>query len=441
MTFYYKPCYYAMDGYKDVEKMVRGRIYDGDESMRKKKVICFKLLGSFLYTLPEEENDRSNEADGARREEKEYLAVPGKVGKKTMAFLQYLVVNHSRSVPAEELIDAFWAESQSSDPANALRNMLFKIRSLLKNMFPGQEDLLQTLQGCYRWNPEIEINLDVERFEKACLEARRNQDGKDMDALRRIATLYPGDFLSGNDSEWAAAQRQYYRTLYLDACKALLPLLEEKEEWMEIISVCSQAYQIDFCAEEFTTYQMQAFIAMGQPEQAVERYRTFHKQVLKELGMPPTERIEQLYTLALGLRKEDRGDDKEIFRLVSKGNPGKSAFFCSFGTFQSIVALEKRHLARSGQKSTLVIVSLGKGGTPTTDVRRLERIIMEGLRTGDPVARLEAGSYIVMLTGADTENAQIVASRLDCAFHKTYRHSNAQLSFKMSMLCPEGEEK
>lgn len=105
--------------------------------------------------------------------------------------------------------------------------------------------------------------------------------------------------------------------------------------------------------------------------------------------------------------------------------------------FRSIVALERRHLARSGQKSTLVIVSLGKETAPTTDARRLERVLMDGLRTGDPVARLEAGAYILMLTGADAESAQIVISRLDCSFHKTYRHSNARLSFRISSLCPE----
>ncbi|MCI9338357.1 MAG: hypothetical protein HFH93_12625 [Lachnospiraceae bacterium] len=411
----------------------------GIEKKRDRKmVICFKLLGSFAYTTAPEKNTNSIDETGTSgHQEREYGTGPGKAGKKTLSFLQYLIVNHSRNITAEELIDVFWTEKDSNDPANALRNMLFKIRSLLKNMFPEQDDLFRTFPGCYAWNPQTEIELDTECFEKVCLGARQESGEKSLTMLRQAVALYHGDFLSGNDSEWARDQRQYYRTLYLDACKTLLPLLEEREEWMEIVSVCSQAYQIDFCVEEFTTYQMQAFISMGQPEQAVDRYDAFHRQMLKELGMPPTERIEQLYTLALGLRKEDRGDDKEIFKLVSRGNPENKAFFCSFGTFQSIVALEKRHLARSGQCSTLVIVSLGKDGTPTTDIRRLERIIMGGLRTGDPVARLEAGSYIVMLTGADAENAQIVTSRLDSAFHKTYRHSNAQLSFKMSQLCPE----
>lgn len=405
--------------------------------MKKKKVICFKLLGLFSYALPEVDEGCSAKNDFIRQKRKEYHTMSGTVGKKTLSILQYLIVNHGRDVTAEELIDVFWEDRHSADPANALRNMLFKIRGLLKNMFPEQNDLLQTRQGCYVWNPDIRLELDTESFERMCLEARRSHKEKTMEILRQAAASYKGDFLSGNDNEWARPQRQYYRTLYLDACKALLPLLEEKEEWIEIVSICSQAYQIDFCIEEFTAYQMQAFIAMGQPEQAIEKYETFRRRMLKEFGMPPTERIEQIYTLALGLRKENRGDEKEIFKLVCEGNIGRRAFLCSFGMFRSIVALERRHLARSGQTSTLVIVSLGRAATPNTETRRLERILMEGLRTGDPVARLEAGSYILMLTGADTDSAQMVMSRLDCAFHKTYRHSNAKLSFQISRLCPE----
>ena len=388
-------------------------------------MIYFELLGSF--SLPGE-----GDGTGTAR------TVSKKTGKKTLSFLQYLIVNGSRNISAEELIDTFWAESDSSDPANALRNMLHKIRNLLKELFPDQRELLQTLPGCYAWTPDICIETDIEKFEHTCLEAKDCSGGECMELLKRAVSLYKGDFLPGNDSEWAGSLRQYYRTLYLDACKALLPLLEEKEQWTEIIGVCSQAYQIDFCIEEFTACQMRAFIALGQPEQAIERYESFKELMLKEFGIPPTEYIEQTRALVSGLNQED---DQEIFKLVCEEHESKRAFFCSFGVFQNIVALEQRHLSRTGQRSTLVIVSLDNAASPNTDVRRLERILQEGLRTGDPVARLTAGSYILMLTGTDADDAQIVTNRLDCTFHRTYRHSTARLSFRISALHPPKKEK
>lgn len=202
---------------------------------------------------------------------------------------------------------------------------------------------------------------------------------------------------------------------------------------MELIAVCSQAYTVVFSIEDFTAYQMQALIALGQAEQAEEKYEAFRDRMSQVYGILPTERIEQLHALAAGLRKTGV-EDEDIFRLVCGEEDDSHAFFCTFATFQSIVALERRHMARSGQASSLVIISLGQNAVPTTDGRRLERILLEKLRTGDPIARLEAGTYILMLTGADEESARLVVSRIDCAFHRTYRHSAAKLTYQVAGL-------
>ena len=389
--------------------------------MENRRVVYFVLLGAFSYG-----NAEDNSKNGAAM---------GRVGKKALSVLQYLIVNHVRTVSAEELIEQFWTENNSADPSNALRNMLYKIRNLLKNMFSEQDNLLLTLPEGYAWKEDVQLVLDTEQFEGLCLEAGKKEGDEYCEMLRKMISLYKGEFLPGNDSEWTRAPRQYYRTLWLDACKAILPLLYKKEQWMEIVSICNQAYGVDFGIEDFTAYQMQALIALGQPEQATEKYEAFRGRMLQEFEMPPTERIEQIYTLAASLRKNGL-EEQDIFRMVCEEDSDPRAFFCTFSVFQNIVALERRHLARSGTDSTLVIVSLGKEAVPTTDARRLERILLEKLRAGDPVARLEARSYILMLTGADLENAQIVAGRIDCAFHKTYRHSRANLTFRMTSLKP-----
>jgi len=384
-----------------------------------KKVLYFELLGSFSY------GDEESRSCGSAL----------KAGRKALSFLQYLIVNHDRNISSEELIERFWTE-RSQAPANALRNMLFKVRNLLKQMFPGCPDLLLTLPGCYVWNPDVRLELDTERLERACLEARKSSGEEQLRQLLLAVSFYRGDFLSANDSEWALTLRQYYRVFYVDVCRTILPLLHKKESWIEILEICEQGYKTDFAVEEFTVYAMQALIALGQPEQAIEKYEMFRESVYQEFGISPGSRVEQLYILAVGLRKKDMGIP-DIFRLVCEEDPEQSAFFCTFEMFQNFVALEKRHLARSGQTSSLAIVSLGNGAVPDTDVRRLERVLLEQLRAGDPVARLEAGSYIFMLTGAGVEHARLVISRIDRTFHKTYRRSRASITYHISALPSE----
>lgn len=382
--------------------------------MLSEKRICFGLLGSFSYS-----HDRTVKA-----------------GRKALSFLQYLVVNHMRSISSEELLEQFWAEDISNSPKTALRRMMFTVRSLLDEMFPDIEQLLITLPGSYVWNPDIYLELDTEVFESACLDAGKVSGEEKCTRLLQAVALYKGEFLSGNDSEWVLILRQYYQTLYLDACKAVLPILYQKEQWMKLLDICSQAYRVDFATEEFTLYQMRALIALGQPEQAVRQYEIFRDRLIQEYEIMPTRQAEQLCALASGLRRKNL-EEQDIFKLVGEDYEEGLAFFCTFEIFRQIVALERRHIKRSGQPSVLIVISLGKRSVPSTDARRLERVLLEKLRTGDPVARLAADSYILMLTGANIENARLVMGRIDCDFHRIYRHSKANLTYRIAPLMPE----
>ena len=126
--------------------------------MNGKKIIRFRLLGPFSWGEGENDRWRKNTA-----------------GRKELSFLQYLIVNHARNIPSEELIDRFWAEG-SSDPINALRGMLYKVRKFLREMFPEEENMIVTLRGSYGWNQDLQIELDSEQFERICKEARRQPE-------------------------------------------------------------------------------------------------------------------------------------------------------------------------------------------------------------------------------------------------------------------------
>ena len=385
------------------------------------KIVRFKLLGSFSCGNGENGAWKQNSASG----------------RKALAVLQYLLVNHARPVSTEELIDVFWSE-RSINPINALRVMLFKIRKYLKEMFPEQEGMIVTLQGCYSFNPALRIELDSEQFEQACTEARRQPGEAGTEAFSRALPLYKGDFLAGNDCDWALPMRRYYQTLYLDACRAVLPFLQRQERWVEIVSVCALAQNIDFAAEDFVAFRMQALISMNQPARVVEEYRQFREHLWAEFQVAPTEQVEWMYALALGMCRQT-WESEDILKLTETEEGDGSAFFCNFEVFRKIVALERRHLGRAGGVSSVVVVSLGNRVIPATDAKRLEKILSECLRKADPVARLDAKSYILMLTESTPEDAGLVMERIDRAFRRTFPHSGACISFRIVSL--EAKEK
>lgn len=356
-----------------------------------------------------------------------------KAGKKVLSLLQYLIANHERSVSKEELIEKFYGDDNSNAPYGALRTMLFKVRNILDEVFPGKENLLQTVSGYYRWNKDYQIILDVERFEELYLKVKNSQGEDILPILLEAIEVYKGDFLESNDSDWVLVLRQYYRALFLDICKATLPLLQKNEEWVEILNIGGRAYGIDFTVEEFVTYPMQALISLGQPEQAIKIYEVFKEQLFREFEVEPSEKVKKLYKLASDLRKKNL-DVKDIFELVSTDGEEQMAFLCTFEVFHNIVKLERRHMIRSGQTSSLVVVSIDGQNIPSTDTRRLEQVLLKGLRVGDAIARLEIGSYILMLTGANEENAYKVMERLVNSYHTKYSNSNVMLKYTIETL-------
>lgn len=391
--------------------------------MGEKKVLYFELLGTFNYGM-----DRDMESG----------SVP-KTGKKTLSFLQYLIVNHGRHISSEELIETFWAQKGKA-PENALRNMMHKVRSLLKEMLPEEGEILRTLPGGYVWSSDVSLRLDTERFEACCVKAGKRSGAEALKAYREALSLYKGDFLPINDSGWAAASRQYYRTLYLEACKAVLPVLMEKEKWIEAVGICEQAYRIDFTVEEFTICQMQALIALGHAERALEIYEAYRNRLEEELALVPGNRVEYLHTLASEMGRKE-WDAEEILRLVCGATKEEEqAFFCTFEIFRKIVMLEKRNIMRSESSSSLAIISLDKSDVMSTDAKRLERVLRGGLRGGDPVARLEAGAYILLLPGSGREDAYHVMGRIEAGFHRTYHRSKARLTYSVAELMAEETE-
>lgn len=380
--------------------------------------IYFQLMGAFDY---HQEDVGSGDRDLFQR------------GKKILSFLQYLIVNHSGSLTSKELMDRFWGDGRSNNPGSVLRYTISRTRHLLGQMFPGYDNLLLTVPGGFAWNPEVELILDSEQFEQIYMKAKHMEGDAQIGAFLEALHLYQDDFLTENEDEWVLPIRVYYRTLYDDACREVLSMLEEQERWMEIMQICQPAYQRDPASEEIISYLMKAYIALGYPELAVEQYQIFYDLLQREYEIAPSEQITQIYIRASGAEK-GRLEKKDILALVRGNQERKKAYKCSFSVFQNITELELRHLQRSRQESCLMLAKIARSPSMTTDVRRLERVLLEGLRAGDSVAMLDQTSYVVLLPGATEETAQIVVERLRNNFVRLYSHSRARIHYDIFSL-------
>lgn len=392
----------------------------------KQRTIHFKLLGGFSFC-----SDMTEEWTRLDR----YTS--GSMGRKLRSFLEYLIINHNREISSAELIGQFWPESSSSSPENSLKYAMHKSRLLLQAMFPAYENLITTQRGGYAWADNVRLELDTEKFEQLSLSKETGLTSQSLTQMLEAINLYEGDLLPGNNDDWLQPLRTYYNSLCINTCKNALELLREENRWVEIANICEHAYTLEPGIEEFTTYYMHALVALGQPDKALRHYETFRIMLWQKFSLVPTELVEQARTLAIEVRSNSSLSKNEILRLVTDEADDLSAFSCSFSVFRSIVHLEKRLCKREKRQSTIVMVSLpstkGEDGVSTqpsaTDILRIERILLNKLRKGDPVTRLNMGSFLVLLSGASVEDAHEIMERIRTQFRKTYPRSKARANY------------
>lgn len=358
------------------------------------------------------------------------------LGKKQLAFLVYLLLNHDRKIPSAELMETFWDED-SKDPANSLKNMMHKIRTLLRGIYPEAGELITTGSGGYEWNPQVEVEVDAEVFERLYHESKNMRSAEEIRMKQRAFEIYDGEILPGTSYPWLAHRNIYLQTIYIDICKSLAVDLVEEQRWDEVIAICGKAYALAPEIEEFSTCSMQAMIQQGLSNQAIKHYEDYCAMLWEQFNLAPSGAVEKMYSLAVHTLYNTEDTIDRIITEMSTLEEEHRAFQCSQLVFQNMVQLELRQMLRNKHESCLAIVSLesyDKSAPSSTNIRRVERTLQTSLRAGDPFTRLNQGTFVLLLAGASEENSHKVIQRIQKNFYGSYPRSNTTLNYSIHPL-------
>lgn len=69
--------------------------------------------------------------------------------QKPWNVLCYLIMHRDRNVSQSELIELFWPEENSSNPVNALKTLLYRVRAMLEPLFPSETPPILSQRGSY----------------------------------------------------------------------------------------------------------------------------------------------------------------------------------------------------------------------------------------------------------------------------------------------------
>ena len=364
--------------------------------------------------------------------------------QKLWNVLCYLIAHRERTVPQSEFIELFWPEENSANPTNALKTLLYRVRSLLEPLCGEGLEPILAQRGAYAWNPAIACEMDVDRFELLC---RRAQDTalpaqKRMALYEEAAEVYRGDYLPKLANQmWVVPISAHYHTLYLEAVKEYADLLEHAEKFEAMAELCTRASQLDPLDESLHTRIVRALLRQGKDSAALSHYEKATDLLYRNLGVRPSEELRALYREIMDVEERLETNLEVIQANLREAAQRPGAFVCEYGFFKEAYRLEARRSARSGAcvHIALVTVSLPDGGVPplgvlNTTMDQLLEVLVHNLRRGDVVSKYSGAQYVVMLPAANFEDSTMVVERIVNAFYRQHRRNFLKLTYRIREL-------
>lgn len=345
--------------------------------------------------------------------------------------LVYFFCHRRGNVTVQELSEALWPDDASDNPAGALKNLMYRLRTMIKKEWDGQEFIL-TGRGSYSWNPAVELEIDIEEFEEFYKKASAAEtDEEKINDYNRAVILYKGMFMPKLAGEyWVTSLTTYYHSTYLNAVKKLAELLNKYRRYEEMSQICNVAISLDNLDEELHCWFIKALIGQNKQKLAVEQYQKAVDLLYENLGVRPSKELRDIYDELLKQQHEQELDLSIIQKELKADDNGRGAFLCEYGVFKKSYHLEIRRAGRLGMSIYLSLITLYPAAKLKADSEQYQNTINEGmdimqkvllssLRTGDVISKYSAGQFIVMLPTCQYETATMVMERIQDKFYES----------------------
>ena len=334
----------------------------------------------------------------------------------------YMLLYREKTLTTDDISTAIWQDEEIDNPAGALKNLMYRLRKTLTSFF-GEEEFILTNRGSYRWNPDIKVILDIEKFEKLINEAKVENVYEDaIIKYEQAISIYQGDFLPQLlDMHWILTLNTYYHSLFLSCAKGLADLYAKTEQYEKLDKLCSNALKYENGDEQLFCYQIEARMRCGKISLALESYEKAREIMEKELGIRKTTILNKVYEELLAMSKgQSAYSMNEVREDIVEEEP-EGVFFCGYPIFKEIYHLEARKSTRAKESEYLLLLTITGKKEDTAELAQfrtkqamngMEKTIKDSLRVGDVAAKYSDTQFIILLPSTTEELALLVANRL-----------------------------
>ncbi|NLC10976.1 MAG: diguanylate cyclase, partial [Firmicutes bacterium] len=237
--------------------------------------------------------------------------------------------------------------------------------------------------------------------------------------------------------------KNYYNRLYLQSVLELITLLHKNKCYDKIIEVCEKAFLIEPWEEELHLKFIEALLEKGKTRQALAHYNYITAALYNELGIKPSAALQKIYNLIKKGWQSAPLDPKSIQKNLAKNYAGTGSYYCDPELFQEVLKLEQLRNERTGQQSSLALLSLTakefnniSSHTQLEAMNKIQSILLKNLRKGDVFTRWNDFQFLVILSNTNLNQSHVPLQRISRNFKKDRPTSNIALQESVQSILP-----
>ena len=200
-----------------------------------------------------------------------------------------LLVCHDRRMDRSRIAGMLWPDVTEARCRGNLRTVVYRLQRSAPGLLVNDGDEVSLL-------PEIEVDLEVVTSLAQTLLDRSEDEPLDMVDVHRHLL---GDVLPAWDEDWLDDIRFRFRQLRLAALECLAHRLIGLRRFPQAMEAALAAVQADPLRETAHEAVIRVCVTQGNRNDAISHFQTYRCHIREELGLDPSERIQELLWTAV----------------------------------------------------------------------------------------------------------------------------------------------
>lgn len=219
--------------------------------------------------------------------------------RKARQLAQLFFTCRGRLLERDEIFELLWANESPEALARDFKVALNQVNRVLEPDRATDEPpaFIEREGTAYGLRENADIWIDADEFARLIADAEKHGGQDSLELYRRALDLYQDDYLAvdARYENWASAERERLRALYLRAADCLASELFMRGEYAECLLWCEKILARDRCWENAYRMMMRAHIARGERPQARRAYEQCVQALKSDLEMGPSEATIQVW--------------------------------------------------------------------------------------------------------------------------------------------------